>query len=60
MAGVARAMGVTLTGCKTCLAKIKIFMYSFLNLDFAPHARDRDVTRLDGARDNKQVWRAYV
>jgi len=32
-------------------AKIKIFIYSFLNLYFAPHARD--VTRLDGARDNK-------
>jgi len=30
-------------------------MYSFLNLYFSPHARD--VTRLDGARDSKQVWR---
>jgi len=37
-----------------CLAKIKIFMYSLLNLYSAPHARDG--TRLDGARDNKQVW----
>jgi len=27
-------------------------MYSFLNLYFAPHAKD--VTRLDGARDNKK------
>ena len=40
-------------GRKNCLAKIKIFVYSFLNLYFAPHARD--VTRLDGARDSKQV-----
>jgi len=45
-------------GRKNCLAKIKIFMYSFLNLYFAPHARD--VKRLDGARDNKQVWRPHV
>jgi len=41
-------------GRKNCLAKIKLFMYSFLNLYFAPHARDR--RRLDGARDTKQVW----
>jgi len=41
-------------GRKNCLAKIKIFMYSFLNLYFAPHARGG--TRLDGARDTKQVW----
>jgi len=45
-------------GRKNCLAKIKIFAYSFLNLYFAPHARD--VTRLDGARDSKQVWRPDV
>ena len=41
-------------GRKNVLAKIKIYMYSFLYLYFAPHARD--VTKLDGARDNKQVW----
>ena len=33
-------------------------MYSFLNLYFAPHARD--VTRVDGARVNKQVSRPHV
>ena len=45
-------------GRKICLAKIKIFIYSFFNFYFAPHARD--VTRLDGARDNKQVWCPHV
>ena len=39
-------------GHKNSLSKIKIFMHSFLNLYFAPHPRE--VTRLDGARDNKQ------
>ena len=34
MDGMARAMGATLTGG----AKIKILMYSFLSLYFAPHA----------------------
>jgi len=33
-------------------------MYSFLNLYFVPHARD--VTRLDGARANNQVWHPHV
>ena len=45
-------------GRKNYLAKIKIFMYSFLNLYFAPHARD--VTRLDGTRGKKQVWIPHV
>jgi len=40
-------------GRKNCLAKIKSFKYSFLNLYLSPHARDG--TRLDGTRDNKQV-----
>ena len=39
---------------QNCLAKIKIFMHSFVNIYFAPHARDG--TRLDCARDTKQVW----
>jgi len=30
-------MGAALTGRKNCLAKIKICIYSFLNLYFAPH-----------------------
>jgi len=45
-------------GRKTCLAKIEICMYSFLNLYFAPQTRD--ATRLDGDRDNKQVCRPHV
>jgi len=53
MAGMARAMGATLTGAQKLFSKIKNCMYIFLNLYFAPFARD--VTRLDGARDNKQV-----
>ena len=39
MAGMARAIGATLTGAQNCLTKIKIFMHSFLNLHFSPHAR---------------------
>ena len=38
MAGMAHAMDATLTGTQKLLGKIKIFMYSFLNLYFAPHA----------------------
>jgi len=39
MAGMAHAMGATLTGgAKNCFAKIKIFIFSFFNLYFAPHA----------------------
>ena len=45
-------------GRKNFLAKIKIFMYSFLSLYFAPYARD--VTRSDGTRDKKQVCRPHV
>ena len=37
MAGMARAMGATLMGCKNCLGKIKILIYGFLNLYFGPH-----------------------
>jgi len=38
MAGMGHAMGATLTGAQKLLGKIKIFIYSFLNLNFAPHA----------------------
>jgi len=41
-------------GAQKLLGKTTIFMYSFLNLYLAPHARD--VTSLGGARDNNQVW----
>jgi len=34
---MARAMGATLTGAQNCMAKIKIFIDSFLNLYFAHH-----------------------
>jgi len=34
---MAGAMGAALRGRKNCLAKIKHFIYSFLNLYFAPH-----------------------
>jgi len=44
MAGMACAMGATLMGG----AKIKIFMYSFLNVILRP-CQGRTVTRLDGA-----------
>jgi len=37
MAGMARAMGATLTGAQKCLAKIQFFTYSFSNLYLAPH-----------------------
>jgi len=37
MAVMARAMGATLTGRKKFSVKIKVFIYSFLNLYFAPH-----------------------
>jgi len=37
MAGMGHAMGATLTGAQKLLGKIKIFIYSFLNLN-APHA----------------------
>jgi len=36
MAGMARAMGATLTGRKNCLEKFKIVLYSFLNF-YAMH-----------------------
>jgi len=38
MAGMAHAMGATLTGAQKLLRKIKIFIASFFNLYFAPHA----------------------
>ena len=38
MAGMAHAMGATLTGSQKLLGKIKMFIYSFFNLYFAPHA----------------------
>ena len=38
MAGMAHAMGATLTGAQKLLGKIEIFIYSFLNLYFASHA----------------------
>jgi len=38
MAGMAHAMGATLTGAQKLLGKIKIFIYSYLNLYFATHA----------------------
>jgi len=38
MAGMAHAMGTTLTGAQKLLGKIKIVIYSFLDLYFAPHA----------------------
>jgi len=38
MAGMTHAMGATLTGAQKLLGKIKIFIYSFFNLYFAPHA----------------------
>jgi len=37
MAGMARAMGTTLTGTQTCLAKIKFVICSYWNLYFGPH-----------------------
>jgi len=37
MAGMARAMGATFRGRKNCLEKVKSFIYSFLNVYFAPH-----------------------
>jgi len=47
-------------GHKNCLAKIKIFVYSFLNHYSAAHATARDLMRLDGTQDNKQVWGPHV
>ena len=38
MAGMAHAMGATLTGAQKLLGKIKIFICSFFNLYFAPRA----------------------
>jgi len=38
MAGMAHAMGATMMGAQKLLGKIKIFIYSFFNLYFAPHA----------------------
>jgi len=37
VAGMALAMGATLRGTQSCLAKIKNFIYSSLSLYFAPH-----------------------
>jgi len=38
MASMAHAMGATLTGAQKLLGKIKIFIYCFFSLYFAPHA----------------------
>jgi len=35
---MARAMGATLTGSQKLLGEIKIFIFRFFNLYFAPHA----------------------
>jgi len=38
MAGMARAMGATLTGAQKMLGKIKILFYFFIFCYFVPHA----------------------
>jgi len=56
MAGMTHAMGATLTGTQKLLGKIKIFIYSFFNFYFAPHAI-RAGLKGGGARGNF-YWRA--
>jgi len=58
MAGMARAMGATLTGAQKLLGKNLDLYVQFLEPLF--RAPCRDVTRLDGARNNKHVWRPHV
>jgi len=49
MASMARAMGALLWERENCMAKIKSVIYSFLNLELAPHTTIKQQSYINAA-----------